>query len=467
MKNQVLFFLLLLPFLSQAQFNVWYPGQAMTDSSHNNRNAALYGTGPENILFWDKELDGSTTELCYKLMYGSANEERVALHKPGVKYTHPEIMEFSNQPLFPLCAVIYQSDEGTDTDLEYILYYPDGTFSQPTLLSSLPGDDISQKTNYSQGLVAWENNGKIWVSSYQWDTKTFTSPFAIDSAGAYNPAFTSNSLTYMKPDVGSTRLISKNIYYYLGNWVINSTSEKVIAGECSSLSTGGIMMGSYLSMQTNSGSNHSGLAISTESLPETEYRNSALYNLSQPAICSYMIGVKSLGFYILAYVSDSLGQNEIFGETPFWTNLGTNISNWPGNDVNPRIFETFPDFYFIRVNLFWESEREGFSTIYYSHYDYIFGGLNEKPAAETMIVRPSPFREETSILIRAAENTQIQIFDIQGRAIKTLFTQKDSDGWSKAIWKGTDNYGNKVASGCYGITVAAGSKSQSKIIIKE
>lgn len=466
MKKIILFFILLLPFISQAQFEVWYPGQAMTDSSHNNRNAALYGTGPENILFWDKELDGSTTELCYKLMYGSSNEERVALHKPDVKYTHPEIIEFTSQPLYPLFAVIYQTNEGVDVNLEYILYYTDGTFSEPASLSSLPGDDINHKTNYYQGLVAWENNGKIWVSCYQWDSKTFTSPFAIDSAGAYNPVFTSNSLTYMKPDAGSTRLISKNVYYYLGNWVINSTSEKSIAGECSSLSTDGIMMGSYLSLQTNNGSGRTGLAISTESLPETEYRNSALYNLSQPAICSYMIGVKSMGYYILTYVSDSLGQNEIYGETPMWTDL-TNISNWPGNDRNPRIFETFPDYYFIRANLFWESEREGFSTIYYSHYDYIFGGLDEKPATETMKVSPSPFREETSILIKAAENTQIRIFDMQGKEIKTLFTKKDSDGWSKAIWEGNDNYGSKVVSGCYAITTTNGSKTQSKIIIKE
>ena len=68
MKNLLLFAIVLLPFFAHAQFDQWLPNRAMTDSSHQNRNAFLIGQYYENILLWDQELDANTTQICYKNM---------------------------------------------------------------------------------------------------------------------------------------------------------------------------------------------------------------------------------------------------------------------------------------------------------------------------------------------------------------------------------------------------------------
>ncbi len=466
MKKIFFLILAIAPLFVNAQYHVWFPGKAVTDSSHFNRDAVLYGSTDPNILFWDKEMDASTTDICYKIMNEGVGEELVALHKNGVKHTHPAILELNNGPFSPKLAIVYQTNEGADTDLGYILYNQDGSFSQPALLASLPGEDILPVSD-NVGLVAWENNGKIWVASYLWDTQTFTAPYAVDSGGVTNPVFADGNLNYLKPDGTNTLLLSKSLYYYQGNWVTNSSSSRSVAGNCSAMASNGIMWNNFLSLQTSTGTKPTGLAILAENQPEIEYLNSPLYNYSQPAICDFMIGVKYVGFYILAYVSDSLGQNEIYGKSPFWSDSVTNISKWEGNDHSPRFFQTFPNSYTIRVNLFWESDRMGFSTIYYSHYDYLFGGIAEKAKKETLFASPCPFNQETTFSFQGYGNSQVRILDLMGRVVRNLAPKQDSEGIYKAVWDGYNNLGNPVPRGCYLVVAYSGNATQSRIIIKQ
>jgi hypothetical protein len=225
--------------------------------------------------------------------------------------------------------------------------------------------------------------------------------------------------------------------------------------------------GSLGALQYKVGSDPSGLVVYNYWLSEIEYRNSPTFNLSQPAIEEFAIAVKSIGSQFLAYVSDSLTQNEIFVETPWYYVGAQNISQCSGDDRNPQFFETFLYPSTIRVNLIWESERQGFYTIYSSHFDYFFGGIDENSKTESIIANPCPFDQQITIRFQAAGKTIVRILDLQGCEVKKMQPQMDTEGWQNAIWDGTNSSGNQVPSGSYVIVVSSGNKAESRIIIKK
>jgi hypothetical protein len=169
---------------------------------------------------------------------------------------------------------------------------------------------------------------------------------------------------------------------------------------------------------------------------------------------------------ILAFVSDSLTEKEIFAIAPTYEGL-QNISLWPGKDENPKFFTTFPTGYSVAVNLFWESDREGFSTIYSSNYNYLFGGVSEKQKEQSLLAKPCPFDKETGILFRATGDPQLRILDLQGRNVKNLLPHTDADGWHKAVWDGTNESGKRVAPGSYLIVAITGNGTESLIVVKK
>ena len=465
MKQFILFLVALFPFVTMAQFDVWFPKMAVTDSAHENKNASIIGQYNQNLMFWDQQLNDSTTQLCYKNIIGStAAEQQVALYQAGVNLTHPKIINLSNGTQLSDYIVIYQTDEGNDIDLKAIVYQQNGSFSSPIEVASLPGDDLNASVNES-GMVAWENGGKVWVS-HLLTGNLFSVPFAIDSLGSYSPVFSSNMISYLKTIGDSSQVVSEELNYNQGVWEVYSKTTQSFIGTVSNLSYSGSNYGRNIKcMQNKIGTKPSELILLDEWNTEITTINSPVFNFSQPAIADYMMAVKSPWDYILAYVSDSLGQNEIFVQDPF--NLITNISQWPGDDIHPSLSESFPDSYIIRVHLLWESMHSGFSTIYYSHYDYLFGGTKENPGTTNIQVEPCPFHKETTIKVQLPESSSIQVFNLQGNKVKTLKPQNDSEGWSKAIWDGTDSRGSEVAAGNYLILASYKNTSQSRIVIKE
>jgi hypothetical protein len=467
MKNFVFVAFAMLPFFAHAQFNQWFPGHAMTDSTHQNRNAFLLGQYYENILFWDQELDATTTQLCYKNVDPSSiGNQQIALSQAGVKLSNPVAIVLGNGIIPSEYLLIYQTNEGNDIDLKCITYQPNGTFTAPVTVSALPGDDIRLTTD-GYGKLAWENSGKIWISQYLYQSNLFTTPYAVDSAGAYTPVYAPGGLSYLKPNGDSTFLISVYPDYSQNNWTIYPINSQSILGQSSALANAGPLSGGNMCMQNKVGSNPTGLVLTDGWNNELIHLNSPNFNYSQPAIDEMTLITKSNYFFptILAFVSDSLTQKDIFAEAPSYYGL-QNISLWPGEDTNPKFFVTFPTGYSVAVNLFWESDREGFSTIYSTHYDYLFGGITETQKEQTLLAKPCPFTRETSILFHAAGTVNLKIWDLQGRNVKTLSAEKDADGWCKALWDGTNDSGNSVSPGSYIVVAISGKTTQSLIIIK-
>jgi len=444
MKAFILLVTLTIPLFLSAQISLeeWSAISPVTDSSHHNRNACLFGQYSNNLLFWDQELNSTTTQLCFREISNiGIGAEQVVLYQNDMRFTNPKIHDLSPYPAQRNFVVMYQTDEGNDIDLKSITYQTNGTFSTPVTISSLPGDDINITSN-ENGTMAWENNGKIWVSQYLAQTNMFTNPYAIDSSGAYSPAFSVSGLTYLKANGDSTIAISVNIYFDVNAWVINNIKYKSILGKSSALSTAGLFSGGSICFQNKVGSSPSGLIVSDSWFYGMVYMNSPVYNYSQPAMSDLMMIVKS-GLRFLVFVSDSLAQGEIFADTPFYFDGLFNLSHWPGEDRNPKMFLTFPEINIVAVNVYWESDREGYSTIYHSHFDYLFGGIEENSKPESLLVSPCPFEQETTITFQSTVESKFRIIDLQGREIKSITPAHADNGLQKVVWDGTNQQGKR------------------------
>jgi hypothetical protein len=169
-------------------------------------------------------------------------------------------------------------------------------------------------------------------------------------------------------------------------------------------------------------------------------------------------------------VSDSLVETEILVNNPMGFEEMINISKWPGNDINPQFFVTFVyAAAIIRVNIFWESDRQGYSTIYYSYFDYIFGGTAENPKSDNFITAaPCPFDKETTISFPSSQHADVTIFDLQGRKVRTLSLQSNNNsGLQQATWDGTNQQGSNVPHGSYVVVVNSDNETHNTIVIKK
>lgn len=94
----------------------------------------------------------------------------------------------------------------------------------------------------------------------------------------------------------------------------------------------------------------------------------------------------------------------------------------------------------------------------FSEFLNYFMGINPVTALQENITRmlntaifPNPFRSETQIrfITEQTGEVQIDIFDINGRLIKSLAKGYFESGSQKITWDGTDQQGNMVKSGHY------------------
>ena len=83
-------------------------------------------------------------------------------------------------------------------------------------------------------------------------------------------------------------------------------------------------------------------------------------------------------------------------------------------------------------------------------------GVPDDPTFNTPLLgyfTPNPYRgtQQGSILFTLLEEgpARVEIYDISGRLVKTVFDEVVKPGVSEAQWDGTDQYGRAVPSGIY------------------
>ena len=77
---------------------------------------------------------------------------------------------------------------------------------------------------------------------------------------------------------------------------------------------------------------------------------------------------------------------------------------------------------------------------------------------------PNPFNPTTKINFDLPEDAlvSINVFDLMGRTIKTLLSEKISAGFNSTLWDATNDYGESVSAGMYIYTIQAGDFKQTK-----
>ncbi len=80
---------------------------------------------------------------------------------------------------------------------------------------------------------------------------------------------------------------------------------------------------------------------------------------------------------------------------------------------------------------------------------------------------PNPFNPEISIAYGLPENrpVKLEIFDINGRRVRTLVDQSQKAGWHTVSWNGKNKFGKTVSSGTYIFRIRAGKEVISRKII--
>ena len=80
---------------------------------------------------------------------------------------------------------------------------------------------------------------------------------------------------------------------------------------------------------------------------------------------------------------------------------------------------------------------------------------------------PNPFNPTTEIRYALAElsDVVVSVYDLKGRLMKTLISQKQPAGLNKILWDGTDNVGKKVSAGMYLYTIEAGTFRKTKKMV--
>jgi flagellar hook assembly protein FlgD len=103
---------------------------------------------------------------------------------------------------------------------------------------------------------------------------------------------------------------------------------------------------------------------------------------------------------------------------------------------------------------------------------------NEKiiSSAIQIKVAPNPFSNSTTVsfsiqqsqkAMPADRHVSIQIFDLNGRLVKTLADAQMQAGTHQLIWNAKDEKGNGVVTGIYLLKIQAGSYAETKKLVVE
>lgn len=89
------------------------------------------------------------------------------------------------------------------------------------------------------------------------------------------------------------------------------------------------------------------------------------------------------------------------------------------------------------------------------------------PVAALGVPVPNPFNPTTRIelVVRAARDVHVDVYDVQGRHVVTLASGPRSPGRYPLFWSGTDDGGHRVASGVYMVRLQADGVEQTRRVV--
>ncbi len=88
-------------------------------------------------------------------------------------------------------------------------------------------------------------------------------------------------------------------------------------------------------------------------------------------------------------------------------------------------------------------------------------------AGAVIMVFPNPFRERVKVSVRLSQSGihRLEIYDVSGRRVRTLWSGHQVAGIKEAIWNGTDDHDRSLAAGVYYLVYQMGYSRNSRKII--
>jgi hypothetical protein len=111
----------------------------------------------------------------------------------------------------------------------------------------------------------------------------------------------------------------------------------------------------------------------------------------------------------------------------------------------------------------------GYETVYASSGNKLASasGVSTSPINYACAVAPNPFAKKTIIkyALPHTANIEINVYDVSGRRVKNLITQRSDAGYYQTDWRGDDSAGRQVAGGIYFVRVQTEDfNSQHKVV---
>ena len=104
--------------------------------------------------------------------------------------------------------------------------------------------------------------------------------------------------------------------------------------------------------------------------------------------------------------------------------------------------------------------------------DWIIEGANNLSIKDSFLPQsftleqnyPNPFNPSTTILYNLSSDEMIsfEIFNLNGKKVRTLVNEYQNSGSKKVIWNGDNNHGKQVPAGMYLYSIIAGDVKQTK-----
>ncbi len=147
---------------------------------------------------------------------------------------------------------------------------------------------------------------------------------------------------------------------------------------------------------------------------------------------------------------------------------GGSWTNSPGQGESFSVTITEAGYYCLAI---WKAKADDLARD--GAYRLLFG--NDLTPVEDVVpmvtglasVYPNPFNPQTTIVFDLAKpvRADLSIYDLQGSLVRTLVSETRASGRHEVVWNGTDNNGQRTASGVYMARLRAGNLTQMRKLV--
>jgi len=458
----------------------WSDPFPLTDSTSDNSNSFLFKTyynADVVFMFWDKASDSVSTELWMNNL-GDGLPAEVILSDSGVHYTHPMVISAQHYP-YPdsLFYVLYQTDQNGNQDIYYMVYLPDGSFTDPEPLTTSPYNDTQLSVDrydfFDANMtelnnLSWISGDKLYGSTLNSDNgQYFSDAVLVDSNSCASPSVMGDGgffggykgVIYERSDTSGVKIYQS---FFEGNGIWsppeifydsteskNPTRASFYGNECWS---------TYIDTSWR---------VMVQDWDGTKF----LYDISNSipfdptALGLVLLVDKEIDLLWIAVTYPENGFDEIYMTEP-WESPGfENFTNSGTMNRNPKFFNgehySFGCWYDYLV---WESYRNGHWQIWTSKTLQCAGAVDEKTDPQNFISsHPNPFSRETTLefTLGTRSDIVIDVYNNQGMLVATIADRSFNQGDHQLRWNGSD-----MAAGIYILKMTVGNMVYTAKLVK-